>query len=276
MSENQIFNSENIKSKVLGTFGSSSSGLGTFGAVHNVCHYTCQGIIALLAVFGVSAAGMPLGFLLDPHLIIIFSSIGLASITLSILLHIKHKSSCIVTNNVIMKKHILVDKKLLVFLAFGVASIVSLVSGTNDVLAKQDMIDVVSETQTTGVSPPTLMMNSKTNSEGDTSMTLTYEGISEEGLVFTVTMETYNMEASSLAEYDLTKLSYIVGYGGTQTNPLSWNIQETGHMGHHLKGKLVFPLEKNDRPITDDQIKSFEIVVNDIAGIKQRVFSWER
>ena len=117
MSENEISIAakKDIKSKVLGTFGGSSTGLGTFGAVHNVCHYTCQGIIALLAIFGISAVGMPLGFLLDPSLVVIFSSIGLASITLSILLHIKHKkSSCNVTGEVVGRRHILGDKKLLV------------------------------------------------------------------------------------------------------------------------------------------------------------------
>ncbi|MGH9878052.1 MAG: redoxin domain-containing protein, partial [Nitrososphaerales archaeon] len=66
-----------------------------------------------------------------------------------------------------------------------------------------------------------------------------------------------------------------VGTSGTQAKPLSWNVRETGHMGHHLKGTLVFPLGENNRPIIDDQTKSFEIVVNDIAGVNQRVFSWE-
>lgn len=71
-------------SKFLGIFGGTSSGLGAFGAAHSVCHYTCQAIIALLAVAGISAAGMPLGFLLDPRLVVLFSAIGLVSAALGV------------------------------------------------------------------------------------------------------------------------------------------------------------------------------------------------
>ncbi|MGI0011716.1 MAG: hypothetical protein ACREAE_09990 [Nitrosopumilaceae archaeon] len=278
MSENQIINSENIKSKVLGAFGGSSSGLGTFGAIHNICHYTCQGIIALLAIFGISAVGMPLGFLLDPSLVILFSSIGLASITLSILLHIKYKKSCSrdVTNktSAINKKHrILADKKLLAFLALGIMSIVSLISGTNDALAKQSpAMDLTG--RIADILSPTLTLDSiaKTNSGGDTSLTITYSGISNEGLAFAVSMETSNMDSPSLAEYDLAMLSYLsVGNDETKIKPTRWAVQETGHMGHHLKGMLVFSVDEK----IVSQTKQFKIVISDIAGVKQRIFSWK-
>lgn len=59
-------------SKFLGVFGGTSSGLGAFGAVHSVCHYTCQAIVALLALAGISVAGIPLGFLVDPRLVSCF------------------------------------------------------------------------------------------------------------------------------------------------------------------------------------------------------------
>lgn len=290
MSENEISVSvkKDMKSKVLGTLGGSSTGLGTFGAVHNVCHYTCQGIIALLAIFGISAVGMPLGFLLDPTLVVIFSSIGLASITSSILLHIKHKkSSCSVTvnvaDNLTNRRPILADKKLLAFLALGVISAASLVSGVNGALVNQSTADLsepndmLVKQSTTDVSQQTLTLDSPTkmNSDGDTTIAITYVRTSNEGLIFTVSMDTSDMEAPSLAEHDLTKLSYIVGSSGTIAKPLSWNVEETGHMGHHLKGTLVFPIKENNHAIIDDETKSFEIVVNDVAGIDHRAFSWE-
>lgn len=312
MSKNETFSSAkmDVKPKALGIFGGSSSGLGVFGAIHNVCHYACQGIVALLAVFGISAVGMPLGFLLDPYLVIVFSVMGIASITLSILLHLnakkkKYNNSCgIIASNKINsnsttatttdeghRQHrlLFVDKKLLIFLALGAVSVASLVSGTNDVLAKQNndnapLDGIITGKTMIGTSPQqqlaatliNLDSPTKTNNEGDTSVTVTYAGISGKELVFTVNMETNNMDVPPLSDYDLKELSYIVtskSDGETkEATPLSWAVQETGHMGHHLKGTLLFPV---DGISIDGQTMRFEIVINDIAGVKQRVFSWK-
>lgn len=280
---------KDMKSKILGPLGGSSSGIGMFGAVHNVCHYSCQGIIALLAVFGISAVGMPLGFLLDPLLVMIFSSIGLASITLSIIVEIKHPNSLYNKNNLfgddinhqkIIKRQIFTNRKILLFFAFGTISLVSLALGTNDFIAKQNGAAAI------GSGEPILSLDSlkKTNSNGDTSIEITYDGMSKDLMSFTVSMDTNNMDAPPLSQYDLTKLSSLVIEGSNGRTegikPLSWTVQETGHMGHHLKGTLTFPAtigeqeNNNYRSIIDDQTKSFEIVINDIAGVKQKVFSW--
>lgn len=284
---------KDIKSKILGSLGGSSSGLGMFGAVHNVCHYSCQGIIALLAVFGISAVGMPLGFLLDPLLVIIFSSIGLASITLSIIVEIKHRNFLYNDTNLIgdginhqkaSKRQIFTDRKLLLFFAFGAISLVSLALGTNDFIAKQNGAGAIDTA--IGSGEPILALDSlkKMNSNGDTSIELTYDGMSKGLMSLTVNMDTNDMDAPPLSQYDLTKLSSLVVEGSNGRTegikPLSWTVQETGHMGHHLKGTLIFPVtiggqeNSNYRSIIDDQAKSFEIVINDIAGVKQRVFSW--
>lgn len=62
----------------------SPGGLGTFGALHSVCHYTCQAVVALLAIVGISVAGMPLGFLTNPWLVVVFFSTGLVSALVSL------------------------------------------------------------------------------------------------------------------------------------------------------------------------------------------------
>lgn len=287
---------KDIRAKILGPLGGSSSGLGMFGAVHNVCHYACQGIVALLAVLGISAVGMPLGFLLDPLLVMIFSSIGLASITLSILLEISGKNFLLCNNNnnpmrsginhqkVGSKRQIFTDRKNLLFFAFGIISLISLALGTNDFVVKQNGAHAMGKPiDSLG---PILSLDSlkKTDSNGDASVEITYEGISEDLMSFTVRMETNNMDAPPLSEYDLRKLSSLVVEGSNGRiegiKPLSWTVQEPGHMGHHLKGTLIFPATLDEREnnnhvsIIDDQTKSFEIMINDIAGVKQRVFSW--
>ncbi|MEW6062833.1 MAG: hypothetical protein AB1571_00470 [Nanoarchaeota archaeon] len=38
-------------------------------SAHNVCHNICLGIIAILTIFGITVAGMPLGFLQDYNLL---------------------------------------------------------------------------------------------------------------------------------------------------------------------------------------------------------------
>jgi len=53
----------NMREKITGSFSGASSLLSFLGG-YNVCHNICLGLIALLAVIGVSVEGMPLEFLL--------------------------------------------------------------------------------------------------------------------------------------------------------------------------------------------------------------------
>lgn len=67
-----------IKNKAtpLGIFGTASSSLGIVG-LHNVCHVACEGLIAFLAILGITLVGMPLAFLQDYSLFL--SAMGLVS-----------------------------------------------------------------------------------------------------------------------------------------------------------------------------------------------------
>src|SRR5438128_391503 len=114
----------NIRSKALGIFGGTSSSLGVFGAVHSVCHYTCQAIVAFLAIAGISVAAMPLGFLLDPRLVVLFSALGLVSVVLGVVLH--------------FRLHKRFDRKVAIFSLFAIVSAVSLAFGIHDLVGKQN------------------------------------------------------------------------------------------------------------------------------------------
>ncbi|MGH8721500.1 MAG: hypothetical protein ACREU4_05925, partial [Burkholderiales bacterium] len=107
--------------KLLGIFGGTSGGLGAFGAAHSVCHYTCQAVIGLLALAGISVAGMPFAFLLDPRLVALFSAVGLVSAGLGAAIQ--------------WRRRMKFDLKLAAFAALAVVSAISLASGVLDLAA---------------------------------------------------------------------------------------------------------------------------------------------
>lgn len=80
-----------VGGRLSGILGGASGGLGTFGALHNVCHYTCQILVAGLGIAGITLTGLPLAFLEDPKLIVLFGGMGIVSLGVSMTLHIRGK-----------------------------------------------------------------------------------------------------------------------------------------------------------------------------------------
>ncbi len=81
-----------IKAKVtgLGAVGGIFGSIGALGAF-GVCHTICQATIAFLATFGITVIGMPLAFLQEPIFYIPFAIIGVASLSGSVYLYIRHR-----------------------------------------------------------------------------------------------------------------------------------------------------------------------------------------
>lgn len=234
---------------------SASGGLGAFGAFHNVCHYTCQSVVALAALLGVSLAGMPLGFLLDSRLVVLFSAIGLVSSAIGIYF--------MQLNRPARKwKSLISNRSFLLSLGFGAISAVSLVLGA---------VELVSGT--TGNAELNVDSLTKTNDEGNIAVEVTYAGIREDELTFSVSMDSYDMSAPPLSVYNLKELAYFSS-GQASVKPLQWNIETEGHMGHHIRGTLLFPGKKDGLPILAEDMTSFDLVFNDVGGVKQRTFSW--
>lgn len=244
-----------IKTRFLRVFGGTSSGLGALGAA---CHYSCQAIVALLAIAGISVAGMPLAFLAEPRLVILFSALGLASVAFGIWLHLR------------MKRRF--DWKIAVFALFAVVSTVSLGFGVRDLVAGQDPAQTVGAAEMPAFSVDAV---AKTSEAGDVTIEISYEGVSKKEMVFRVAMDVMRMDLPPLTEFDLQRLARLVAPEGTEVTPSRWSVEDGGHMGHHVRGTLVFPLTTDVQPIIDGRAKSFEIVLNDVAGVKERVFAWE-
>jgi len=84
-----------------------------------------------------------------------------------------------------------------------------------------------------------------------------------EAISFEVRMNTHTVD---LDEYDLLKLALLRNDKGKVFKPKAWESPQGG--GHHRSGVLVFPK-------LDPGSRSLELIIRDVAGIKERAFRWE-
>lgn len=80
-------------------------------------------------------------------------------------------------------------------------------------------------------------------------------------LEFEVVMDTHTKPLDA----DLTKTAVLVDDSGRRYMPQSWQGDPPG--GHHRKGVLRFPAP-------NEQIKSFQLQIQNLGGVNKRVFQW--
>lgn len=124
-----------------------------------------------------------------------------------------------------------------------------------------------------GTTPITVDAAAKKNETAGVEMEVVFKGVAPEGFVFDVAFDTMKMDAPPL-DSDLSKLATLVVDGGEPISPSSWTIRQTGHMNHHLRGRLVFPAEANGRPVLGPGAKAFELRLAGTRGEPQAVFPW--
>jgi len=95
----------------------------------------------------------------------------------------------------------------------------------------------------------------KDNSEAGVTITAVYL----DNNAFDVKLDTH----SGSLDYEMAKISYIRDSKGNIIKPESW---DGGIGGHHFEGTLKFP-QFNDRA-------GFELVIQDVAGVKERILKW--
>ena len=93
------------------------------------------------------------------------------------------------------------------------------------------------------------------NSEAGVTITSVYLGNN----AFDVKLDTH----SGSLDYEMAKISYIRDSKGNIVKPESW---DGGIGGHHFEGTLKFP--------KFDDSAGFELVIQDVAGVKERVLKW--
>ena len=97
--------------------------------------------------------------------------------------------------------------------------------------------------------------DTKENSEAGVTITSVYLGNNE----FDIKLDTH----SGSLDYELAKISYIHDSKGIIIRPESW---DGGIGGHHFEGILKFP--------KFDDSAGFELVIQDVAGVKERGLKW--
>ncbi|MBI3354430.1 MAG: hypothetical protein HY034_06045 [Nitrospirae bacterium] len=96
----------------------------------------------------------------------------------------------------------------------------------------------------------------------------------DEYLVFLINL---TVHTGRLAPYRMDELAVLMDDKGREIRPVEgWEIIfETGD-NHHREGIIRFPKkDSSGNLIIDKDTKSFELIIKDVARIKQRVFRWE-
>ncbi len=98
-----------------------------------------------------------------------------------------------------------------------------------------------------------------------------YEGRFGDELRFAVGMDTSSTQAPPLSVYDLGARSTLVS-GSRELPARSWRVLEGGHLGHHLKGRLIFPAGADGRPVLSRGAR-VALVLRGLRGGELR-FAW--
>ncbi|MBI4317200.1 MAG: hypothetical protein HY675_01815 [Chloroflexi bacterium] len=112
----------------------------------------------------------------------------------------------------------------------------------------------------------------QTSQGGNVTVEATWENPSETGtspIRFSIVMDTHSVD---LDAYDLAELSVLRNDEGVEAAPDTWDAAPGGH---HRTGRLVFPETSDGQPMIGPETTRIELVIRDIAGVKERNFQWE-
>lgn len=107
-----------------------------------------------------------------------------------------------------------------------------------------------------GDKPPADLLEPRENSEADVKISVTYLPDITDATAFEI-----KVTAHKDYDDDFKKNSYLRDSSGKTYQPISYE----GEGGHHASGTLRFPKIESKR---------FELVIQDVAGVKERIFKW--
>lgn len=107
-----------------------------------------------------------------------------------------------------------------------------------------------------GEKPPSDLLEPRENSEAGIKISVTY-------LPEIADATAFEIKVTAHQDYNdaFDKISYLRDSSGKIYQPLSYE----GSRGHHASGTLRFPKFESKR---------FELVIQDVADVKERVFKW--
>jgi hypothetical protein len=212
--------------RISAIFGGVSGGLGTFGTLHNVCHYTCQVLVTGLGLIGLTLTGLPLAFLEDPKLVVLFGGLGVISLGGSLGFHLRAKRAAARA----VGRRRLIDRRAAILAVFLLASTWSLAEGTARMIGSAGAEEAATRTSKAGtVEVELTLLNLK-----DASL--------RESVVFAIAMNSMDMSAPSFETYDLKRAITLEIDGTGPLHPADVRVSDWGHMGHHLRGQVTFPV----------------------------------
>ncbi len=112
----------------------------------------------------------------------------------------------------------------------------------------------------------------QSNSGGNVTIEITWENPQDTTgpLTFSVGMNTHSVDLDS---FDLGKLAVLRNDRGQEVKPQRWDAPSGGH---HRSGTLTFPSKDGSgQPMVGAGTKTLEIVIRDVAGVKERVLRWQ-
>jgi len=103
----------------------------------------------------------------------------------------------------------------------------------------------------------------RTDSGGGVTVKVTYlDSKTTDDLRFQVVLDTHSV---NLDGYDLKTITVLRDDAGKSYLPV--RVENKGS-GHHRQTTVIFPR-------LSDEVKSLELVIKDVAGVKERTFRWD-
>ena len=110
----------------------------------------------------------------------------------------------------------------------------------------------------------------QTNEGGQVTVSATWNG-AVAGPIFQIALNTHSVDLDGI---DLVKVAVLRTDQGQEVHPSSWDAPKGGH---HRSGTLTFPAQAPDgQAVLGTNVRSFDLVIRDVAGVPERVFTWTR
>ncbi len=284
-----------VKEKILQVFESISGVTSLFGS-WQVCHSICLGLVALLGIFGIAVAGLPLYFLNQYAFWLWGTAVGFLLVTFGVYLWKK----CVSGKLLLMNLGFIVigvpfqsvqEYRYVFWIIGGIFVVLALALFISDKLEKRKMRQRIKMNSDNiylffgilfilvlagglllaweygfnnnvpggnGYSKEFDAKSSGGTENGDVEIVLTPKGIDNGVLRVELSANTHSVE---LSQFDLKQLT-ILEYNGKRINPGSAPKLSS----HHGSGVLTFDVGKD--------ISRFKITITEIPLDKERVFEW--
>jgi len=106
----------------------------------------------------------------------------------------------------------------------------------------------------------------QTDEQGSVTIEVEWAGAEGDAMVFNVSLNTHSVD---LDGYDLAEMAVLRDDTGNEYQPILWDAASGGH---HRQGVLTFPLPDSVKRGTARHV---EMVIRGVAGIDERVLTWE-